>query len=333
MMKRLKLGKSDVTVAPICLGCGSFGGTVKEAAAVEQLDHYIELGGFFLDTAVVYCDWYEGERSASQNYLGRWMESRGCRKDLTLSVKGCNPTITKITNSLDTAEHSGPRVGRKFIAEDIELSMKNLRTDYLDIFTLHKDDPNVEIGEILEALQEQKNKGYIHAYGCSNWTTKRQAEAFEYAKAHDLDGFSVDQTRWCLNVYAPGAHNNHPGVMDREAYDFHKKSGVAVMAYGAAGRGYFQRMSQGLEIRKADHVEYDCPENEAIYAVLKEISAETGYDMGTLTIAYIMMDHGFQAIPLFSVKTLEEMDMCFKALDCKIPEKYQEKLRQLRGLD
>lgn len=332
-MEKIKLNNTDVTVAPICLGCGSFGGTVKEDAAIEQLDYYREKGGFFLDTAVVYCDWYEGERSASQNYLGRWMESRGCRKELTLSVKGCNPTITKITNNLDTCEHSAPRVGAKYIAEDIELSMNNLRTDYLDIFTLHKDDPKVEVGEIIEALEEQKKKGYIHAYGCSNWTPERQKEAYDYAKAHNLSGFSVDQTRWCLNVYAPTAKNCNDGVMNRKAYEFHKQSGVAVMAYGAAGRGYFQRMSAGLEIREADHAEYDCPENAEIYNVLKELSKQTGYDVGTLTIAYLLADHGFQTIPLFSVKNLAEMDMCFKALECEIPESYQNKLRQLRGLD
>jgi aryl-alcohol dehydrogenase-like predicted oxidoreductase len=331
-MEKVMLGKTGVMVNRICLGCGSFGGTVKEAAAIEQLDHFRALGGSFLDTAVVYSDWYEGERSASQNYIGRWMESRGCRKELTLSVKGCNPAILEHTNDAGNIIHSDPRVGRQYIIEDVEVSLQNLRTDYLDIFTLHKDDETVEVGEILEALQEQKNKGYIHAYGCSNWRTERQREAFAYAKAQGLDGFSVDQTRWCLNVYAPGSANNVPGVMDDDAYRFHRESGIAVMAYGAAGRGYFQRLAAGEDVREADHIEYDCPENEAILAVLKQAAKETGADVGTLVMAYLLMDHGFQTIPLFSVKTLAEMDMCVAALDCNIPPHYQQELRALRRL-
>ena len=163
------LGQTGLEVSPLCLGCGSYGGSMKEPLAVEMMDYYYELGGRFLDTAVIYCDWFEGERSSSQNIIGRWMQARKNRKELVLSVKGCNGKIITPTNDLATAPRTDTRLHRADIIEDIEVSMKNLRTDYLDIFTLHHDNESVEIAEILETLQEQKKRGVIRAYGCSNW--------------------------------------------------------------------------------------------------------------------------------------------------------------------
>ena len=161
------LGQTGLEVSPLCLGCGSYGGSMKEPLAVEMMDYYYELGGRFLDTAVIYCDWFEGERSSSQNIIGRWMQARKNRKELVLSVKGCNGKIITPTNDLATAPRTDTRLHREDIIEDIEVSMKNLRTDYLDIFTLHHDNESVEIAEILETLQEQKKRGVIRAYGCS----------------------------------------------------------------------------------------------------------------------------------------------------------------------
>ena len=267
---KIALGQTGLEVSPLCLGCGSYGGSMKEPLAVEMMDDYYELGGRFLDTAVIYCDWFEGERSSSQNIIGRWMQARKNRQTLVLSVKGCNGRIITPTNDLATAPRTDTRLHREDIIEDIEASMKNLRTDYLDIFTLHHDNESVEIAEILETLQEQKKRGVIRAYGCSNWKVERQREAYEYAKAHGLDGFMVDQINWSLNVFAPGSKGAaSPTVMGPKAYRFHQETGIPVMAYGANGRGYLHCLANGLPVREQDHKEYDCAENEKILAVLK----------------------------------------------------------------
>ena len=276
------LGQTGLEVSPLCLGCGSYGGSMKEPLAVEMMDFYYELGGRFLDTAVIYCDWFEGERSSSQNIIGRWMQARKNRKELVLSVKGCNGKIITPTNDLATAPRTDTRLHRADIIEDIEVSMKNLRTDYLDIFTLHHDNESVEIAEILETLQEQKKRGVIRAYGCSNWKVERQREAYDYAKAHDLDGFMVDQINWCLNVFAPGSKGAaSTTVMGPEAYRFHQETGMPAMAYGANGRGYLHCLANGLPVREQDHKEYDCPQNEKILAVLKQAAQDLGVEVTT----------------------------------------------------
>lgn len=333
MLETTTLGQTGLEVSRLCLGGGSYGGSVKEEQAIEQLDHFRSLGGNFLDTAVIYCDWFEGERSSSQNIIGRYLRSRGCRQQMVLSVKGCNGKILAPTNDLGTAPRSPFRLHRADIIEDIELSMKNLRTDYLDIFTLHHDDEAVDVAEIFETLQEQKKRGVIRAYGCSNWRIERQEKALAYAKTHGLDGFAVDQINWSLNRFAPGANIGPDPVMDPQAYRFHRESRIPVMAYGANGRGYFHCRANGLPIRPQDHPQYDCAENDELLAVLKAAAEDAGAEVNTLVIHYLLLDHGFQTIPIVGIKTLRELDICAAALSYTMPEQVQDQLRALRGLD
>ena len=328
------LGQTGLEVSPLCLGCGSYGGSMKEPLAVEMMDYYYELGGRFLDTAVIYCDWFEGERSSSQNIIGRWMQARKNRKELVLSVKGCNGKIITPTNDLATAPRTDTRLHREDIIEDIEVSMKNLRTDYLDIFTLHHDNESVEIAEILETLQEQKKRGVIRAYGCSNWKVERQREAYDYAKAHGLDGFMVDQINWSLNVFAPGSKGAASStVMGPEASRFHQETGIPAMAYGANGRGYLHCLANGLPVREQDHKEYDCPQNEKILAVLKQAAQDLGVEVNTLALGYLMQGHGFQVIPIVGIKSKKEMEIAAAAADCHLPQEVLDQLSQLRGLN
>lgn len=333
-LERVKLGKTGLDVNRICLGGGSFGGSTTVDAVITQLDYFTSIGGIFLDTALVYCDWYVGtERSSSMNILGRWMKERKNRQKLTISAKGCHAKIIKPTGVHATSEALPPQLHRADIIGDIEDSMRYLQTDYLDIFTLHQDNEEVEVAEILETLQEQKNRGVIRAYGCSNWRIVRQREAYEYAQAHGLDGFMMDQISWCLNVFAEGASGRkRDAFMDSRAYAFHRETGIPAMAYAANGRAYFHRLANDMEVREQEHHEYRCPTNDAILGVLKEAAAATGAEVNTIVINYLLWDHGFQVIPTVGVKTIRELDICLAALDYQLPEEYKKRILELRPL-
>lgn len=188
--------------------------------------------------------------------------------------------------------------------------------------------------EVLEALHKQKQRGVIQAYGCSNWSTTRQRAAYGYAQAHGLDGFMLDQSNWSLNMFAPGtAKAAQDDIMNNDVYRFHRETGIPVMAYGASGRGYFHRLVNSMEIRPNEHEMYDCPQNDAILAVLKEAAQETGAAINTIVLSYIMLDHGYQAIPILGAKTPEEIDIALAALDYKLPDEYAKQFMHLRKLD
>src|SRR5690606_13555975 len=91
-----------------------------------------------------------------------------------------------------------PRVNKAAIDEDLERSLEALQVEYVDMYALHRDDPNVEVGVILEALNAHIESGKVRAIGASNWTFRRLQEANDYAAAHGLVGFSFSSPNFSL---------------------------------------------------------------------------------------------------------------------------------------
>ena len=114
----------------------------------------------------------------SEEVIGRYMQERGNREQLVILTKGAHP------------DQTGPRVNKKAIQADLSDSLMKLGTDYIDLYALHRDDPSVSVGEIIEVLNEHVRSGVVRAIGVSNWSWQRIKEANEYAAANGLVGFS-----------------------------------------------------------------------------------------------------------------------------------------------
>ena len=104
--------------------------------------------------------------------MGRWMELRGNREDVVIIGKSAHP------------DGARKRVTAADISQDIRESLERLRTDYMDLHLLHRDDPSVPVGPIVEELNAQREAGRIRAFGGSNWQPARIQEANDYADAH-----------------------------------------------------------------------------------------------------------------------------------------------------
>jgi len=331
LLTKVKLGNTDIDVNRICLGSGSFGGSTPKAACIEQLDHFFSIGGIFIDTALAYCDWLiDTPRSCSEKLLGTWMKERQCRSQITLSAKGCHDKVLVPTNDALTCLRDQPHLNKEAIINDIETSLINLQTDYLDIFTLHKDNLAVPINEIIDTLQAQKDAGKIRAYGCSNWTIKRQQEAYAYAKKNHLDGFCTDQIGWCLNVQNKNSRSyNTKVLMDDEAYKYHQSTKIPVMAYAANGRAYFHRLANGMSIKAQEIEEYDNDLNQRLLSILIDLARQSNVEVNTIVINYLLLDHGFQTIPIVGVKSIKELEICLSALNYQMPETAEKLIRSL----
>ena len=144
-MDRVKITNTELETASLSLGTVGFGTARSREEAFEQMDLYTDEGGNFLDTALVYGDWACDEAGCSERVIGEWMARKKNRSEIILSTKGCHPPIDDMNVS---------RVRGRLIHEDVEKSLRNLRTDYIDLYFLHRDDESVCVGELLEALEE-----------------------------------------------------------------------------------------------------------------------------------------------------------------------------------
>lgn len=167
-------------VARVVQGSTMIGSDLDEAQSFALLDQIYELGCNTIDTAHVYSG---GE---SERIIGRWMHARGVRDKLVLITKG--------------AAHSEDR--RRMtsfdIASDLYDSLARLKTDHIDLYLLHRDDPDLPFGPILEALNEHRQSGQIHAFGASNWSHERIEAANVYARANGLEPFVASSPQFSL---------------------------------------------------------------------------------------------------------------------------------------
>src|ERR1700761_646598 len=133
MSSLVNLPGTDLTVSSICLGTGGFGTSIKQDDAFHMLDTFVELGGSFIDTAHVYGDWEKDvPRSVSERIIGAWMRDRGVRDQIVLATKGAHWHLDK---------PDVPRLSRRDIDEDLAGSLEALQTDRIDLYWLHRDDP------------------------------------------------------------------------------------------------------------------------------------------------------------------------------------------------
>ncbi len=201
--------------------------TVFDASKPEQafglLDMAMEYGINTFDTAHVY-----GE--GNETTLGNWIRERGVRDKIVILAKGAHP-------------YGGRnRVTPEDIEADLTESLHRQNSDYFDLYVLHRDDPSVPVGPIVEALNAHKNAGRIGAFGGSNWTWERIKEANDYAAANNLTPFAVTSPNYSLaEMYdAPWADClSISGPQGQAARDYYAETGIAVMPWSSMAGGFF----------------------------------------------------------------------------------------------
>lgn len=309
-MDRVKITNTELETASLSLGTVGFGTARSREEAFEQMDLYTDEGGNFLDTALVYGDWACDEAGCSERVIGEWMARKKNRSEIILSTKGCHPPIDDMNVS---------RVRGRLIHEDVEKSLRNLRTDYIDLYFLHRDDESVCVGELLEALEEEVRKGNIRYYGCSNWSTGRIRQAAEYAAAHGLQGFSCNQVMFSLADIDPETLSaTRMMALDEEGYQDHRETGMALMAYMCQAGGYFYKRLAGRPLSEGARRQYDCPSNDRILEKLEKLTRE-GWDVNDFIYAFVRQVP-FPAIPIAAFGSRSQLEQGLKSADRKVPD-------------
>ena len=308
MLKTISLNKTDLVVTPMCLGTVNYGSDMSEADSIRQLNEYTELGGNFIDTAHLYGDWNPGDGPRSEIAIGKWLKERGGRNNVVICTKGAHPVVMHI-----------PRCSDAEIQADLDDSLKSLNTDYIDIYFLHRDDPNRPASEIIEFLEKKVKEGKIRYYGCSNWKLDRIKEANQYAKIHGMQGFCCNQLMWSLaEINFDGLSDKTFVLMDSPTYRYHEETGLNVMAYMSVAKGYFARRLNGETLPQSVKDVYDNEANEKIYAILKDVCAKSPEAVTDYTFRYLMDEHPFPSVPVASFDNFQQLKDGMSSVEANI---------------
>ena len=272
----------------------------------ETLDAAYDLGITAIDTARAY---------DSEPTVGEWIKTRGIRENIVLLSKGAHPTDYR------------QRVTPYDIDSDLAETLAELDTDYLDIYLLHRDNPELPVGPIVEKLNEHQAAGRIRIFGGSNWTHQR-LEANEYAYAHNLTPMTVSSPNFSLaeqvkNPFAPGCVTI-AGNKNAEAQEWYTKNQMPVLAYSSMARGLFSgRITRELLKNDPDQIDMFCrigycyEENFVRLDRCQEIAQEKGCTIPQVAMAYVL-DSPLNAFPVIGAANRAEMESSLGALDVKL---------------
>jgi aryl-alcohol dehydrogenase-like predicted oxidoreductase len=189
-MEKRRLGKSDLYVAPFCLGGNVFGWTADEEMSFRLLDGFVAAGCNFIDTADVYSKWAPGHHGGeSETIIGDWLKRRGKRDDVIIATK--------------VGSEMAPRkkgLSKAYILRAADESLRRLGTDYIDLYQSHRDDPDTPIEETLDAYGALIKAGKVRAIGASNFTAERLAASLEASARHGLPRYETLQPEYNLMV-------------------------------------------------------------------------------------------------------------------------------------
>lgn len=181
-MQFRNLGRSGLRVSLVGLGCNNFGGRIDDAAAAKVVDAAIEHGITLFDTADIY-----GNRGGSETVLGTLLGAR--RKDIVLATK-----FGMDMNDAGTMKGGS----RRYIMNAVEASLKRLKTDWIDLYQMHRFDPLTPVEETLRTLEDLISQGKVRYIGCSNFAPWQVADAAWTARDLGVTGFASCQDEYSL---------------------------------------------------------------------------------------------------------------------------------------
>lgn len=305
---------NPMRVSQISLGCDYYGLTIPEEVAFRMMDAYYELGGTFFDTARVYGQAELGAQSLSEVTVGRWIRRNGLQGRVVFSDKGGHP---------DRRDMSVSRISEKELREDLFASLDALQASAVDIWFLHRDNPAMPVGEIVDMVSGFVEQGYIKHLGASNWTSKRLAEAREYAQRHGKHGFEISQIQWSLARSTPQSWNDPSLVaMDETELAWYKQNKLPVMVFSPQARGLFSKViEQGVEaVPKKTAERFLLEQNADRIENCRAVCGRTGHSPAGMCLAYLT-SAPFPTIPVIGGSNPGQVRGALKDCDIKLSDK------------
>jgi predicted dehydrogenase/aryl-alcohol dehydrogenase-like predicted oxidoreductase len=247
-------------------------------------DAFVEAGGNCFDTAHIYSG------GISETLLGQWMQARGLREELVILGKGAHT----------------PDCTPEAVGQQLDISLQRLQIDYLDIYCLHRDDPQVPVAQWIDTLNAEVDAGRIKIFGGSNWTAQRIDEANAYAEQNGLQGFAAVSNNFSLARMESPVWDGCIASSTDDFRQWHEARNMALLPWSAQARGFFLNWAQnGLAASRhgADPTDQELQRvwgsgpNMQRRERAFELAKELGVSAIQIALAYVL----HQSFPCFAV--------------------------------
>jgi 1-deoxyxylulose-5-phosphate synthase len=300
-----RLGRTGLTVSRIAMGCMSFGDptrglhswTLDEEASQPFFRQAVELGVTLWDTANTY------QQGSSEEFVGRAIGRYSRREEIVLA--------TKVYGRM----HPGPGGGglsRKAILEQVDASLTRLGTEYIDLYQIHRFDPEAPVEETMEALHDIVKAGKVRYLGASSmW-------AWQFAKlqhAADLGG-------WTRFASMQDQYNLIKREEEREMIPLCTDLGVGLVPYSPQGKGRLTR-PWGEQTRRSstDQVAraFDAPDDQAVVDAVQRVAQRRGLPMAQIALAWVLQNPVVSA-PVVGATKPHHLADAVAALDVRLTD-------------
>lgn len=304
-MEKRRLGSTDLTIAPLVFGGNVFGWTLNEHESFEILDAFVDYGFNAIDTANQYSYWVPGNTGGeSETIIGRWLKDRGNRDKIVL--------MTKVGGAF--AGSPTPNTTAKHIHEQVELSLKRLQTDVIDVYQTHFDQEETPVEETLRAYEDLVKAGKVRYIGASNLSPTRLSESLTLADVHGLPRYISLQPEY--NLYSrSGFESNYQQIAEENQ--------LAVIPYYALASGFLT----GKYVRETDFSKsprgegvkskYWNPRGERIIKALTHVAEIQHTSPSAVALAWLLHQPTIAAPIASATKTLH-LKPFVEAVDLKL---------------
>ena len=305
-MDSVRLGQTGLKVSRLALGCMSYGDPKTAGAHEWSLDdeeaqpffrQAVELGITFWDTANTY------QLGTSEEVVGRAIRRYARREDIVLA--------TKVWGKM----HDGPGgqgLSRKAILEQVDASLTRLATDYIDLYQIHRFDPEAPVEETMEALHDIVKAGKVRYLGASSMY------AWQFAKLQH----AADLHCWTRFVAMQNQYNLLRRQDERELMAMCADMGVGIVPYSPQGKGRLARPYGEQSLRSdVDHVvqSFDSPLDEPVVSAVQRIAEARGVTMAQVALAWVLKNPVVSA-PIVGATKPHHLPEAIAALDLHLAE-------------
>jgi aryl-alcohol dehydrogenase-like predicted oxidoreductase len=304
-MQTRRLGRTDLTIAPLVLGGNVFGWTVDRKRSFDVLDRFLAAGLNAIDTADVYSAWAPGNSGGeSETIIGEWMKARGNRERVIV--------ITKVGSPMGKGKEG---LKPHYIAEAVEASLKRLQVDAIDLYLSHWPDMATPIEETLGAYQRLIDEGKIRWCGASNLSVKLLEAALAASKAKGLPRYEVLQPEYNL----ADRHEFEHGLAD-----LCERDEIGVITYFSLAKGFlsgkYRSEADLANSPRGDGVKaYLNPRGFRILDALEAVAGRRKAKPAEVALAWVMARPGVTA-PIASATSVEQTDSLARATELALTQ-------------